>query len=1428
MKQNYSIQENYKLITMKCVNDKLIASLKLKFILLFFVLISFNTYAQTRSEFSLADIAEPNSELEFFVIKSSLNITAKEFISDYLGVLNLISNSEMKFVKSHTNEIGIQSSLYQQYVNGYKVIGGEMRIHEQNGRIKYVNGRYMTKQALNSQVNLSEQTALDLALKTIQSKEYLWLNLEAEAAFKKTKKDPNATLFPKGELLFTANSSSTQQDPQFNLCWEYAINVTPQTESYKVYIDATTGEIIKKLPLVYACSTGTCSTLWDGSQSINTSWTGSTFNCIDDCISAQIHTLNGNGNNNGVGATNYTDANNTWPSTQLGKYIGQAHWSMRKTRDYYVNIHAWNGVDDLGHDYISYLNPGFANNAYYSSSTETFSFGGNSDGTSPIISVDIVGHEATHGVIDFNSDLVYEKESGALNESFADIFGETIELYTLGTHDWLIGAEIGYLRSFINPNVKNDPDTYNGTFYIATAGCVPAGGSGGNDFCGVHTNSGVQNFWYYLLTEGGSGTNDNGHAYNVTGIGITKARQIAFATLQNLTTTSGFSNARSVSIQAAKDLYGDCSDEVIQTTNAWRAVGVGSAYIAPAPLNITVSTTSVDVCKGGSITVTAFGASTYSWSNGQGSGNPKTITPSTTTTYTVTGTNAESCTGTKSFTLRVNSLPTVEPSVSDNEICAGQSTTLTPGSNQTINSFLTTLAGGNGLSGNAFDIHAYNSITITDFKMNISSGDSAEVWYNPGGYGNANITSNTGWTKLGATVPITAAGAGNLTTIPTTSNLTISAGSTYGIIVLCNGSNVYTNGTLVGSVESSNSDLYITEGHGGNGGFGAPLNFTLSPRVFNGTVEYKTNYTNYSWAPASTVSSPTSSSTIATPNSSTQYSLTATDGNGCSSTGIVKVYLYQNPSAGSITASPGSICSGESSQLNNFPFLSSSSQNLFTTLNNNNGNEGNVFDIHAINNITINNIRMHILSGDSAQVWYKTSPYGNTNVTSSTGWTKLGNTVAITAAGADALTLIPTTSNLVIPAGSTYGIAVVCNGTNRYLNGTSVGAVAFSSPDLEITEGHGGSGFNGAFIFVNVPRIFNGQIDYTVTNGPMNFLWSPNNTLSSNNIQNPIADPHSTTNYTLTITDAHNCKDTIYKKLYVNPKPQLVMTNTQVLCPGDSAQLGFIADISEPDSLFTTLDNNNANGGNAFDIVTTKPITIKGFKMNLSAGTQVEIWYKSGGYGNANFTGTAGWTKLGSTINVVAAGAGSLTTIIPSTTLSLPAGATYGFMLVANGTVAYTDGLTAVGTTFVSNPDISIRVGHGGTGIGAYSFSSFPRVWNGEVVYDAINSLSSYLWSPNTNMNNAFIANPKVAPLSTTNYSVTVTDINGCTGNGVSGVVVAPLPQLGTATASPTSLCLGGNINLAYTQPAAASCYGGYQGNFAGIYSPSNWTLALV
>jgi hypothetical protein len=93
----------------------------------------------------------------------------------------------------------------------------------------------------------------------------------------------------------------------------------------------------------------------------------------------------------------------------------------------------------------------------------------------------------------------------------------------------------------------------------------------------VHINTGVQDYWYYLLCEGGSGTNDNGDAYDVVSIGMEKATDIVYRNLTlYLTGTINFVDVRQGSIQAAIDLYGECSNEVVQVINAWYAVGLGS------------------------------------------------------------------------------------------------------------------------------------------------------------------------------------------------------------------------------------------------------------------------------------------------------------------------------------------------------------------------------------------------------------------------------------------------------------------------------------------------------------------------------------------------------------------------------------------------------------------------------------------------------------------------------------------------------------------------------------------------------------------------------------------------------------------------------------------------------------------------------------
>ena len=149
-----------------------------------------------------------------------------------------------------------------------------------------------------------------------------------------------------------------------------------------------------------------------------------------------------------------------------------------------------------------------------------------------------------------------------------------VESWSEGNCDYLVGGDRGAIRSFIDPNLYGDPDTYLGTNWVTTAGCVP---SSGNDNCGVHTNSGVQNRYFHLLSEGGSGTTDFGVPYNVTGISRFSARQIQYRALTvYLNSSSQYIDARRAALQSAWDLYGQCSAEIIAVGDAWHAVGVES------------------------------------------------------------------------------------------------------------------------------------------------------------------------------------------------------------------------------------------------------------------------------------------------------------------------------------------------------------------------------------------------------------------------------------------------------------------------------------------------------------------------------------------------------------------------------------------------------------------------------------------------------------------------------------------------------------------------------------------------------------------------------------------------------------------------------------------------------------------------------------
>ena len=193
---------------------------------------------------------------------------------------------------------------------------------------------------------------------------------------------------------------------------------------------------------------------------------------------------------------------------------------------------------------------------------------GDGSNNNPLVELDVVGHELTHGVTQYEANLQYYYESGALNESFSDIFGKAVEFDTFGdTATWQLAKHYrdGGLRDMSNPNLKNQPDTYVGDMWY----------TGYEDSGGVHTNSGVQNFWFYLLCEGGSGVNDHQVSYSVKSIGMDAAVKIAYRNLtEYLSSYSDYLDSRIGSLLATADLYGKNSTIYQEVDKAWDAVGV--------------------------------------------------------------------------------------------------------------------------------------------------------------------------------------------------------------------------------------------------------------------------------------------------------------------------------------------------------------------------------------------------------------------------------------------------------------------------------------------------------------------------------------------------------------------------------------------------------------------------------------------------------------------------------------------------------------------------------------------------------------------------------------------------------------------------------------------------------------------------------------
>ena len=543
------------------------------------LLVTLSTYAQKKdSSFTYAIqkmenkivVGSSNAFMEFqkgtFLGKDSIPLFIK-------SKLRMSSKDEIRHKKSEFDEIGFEHIRYQHYYDGIPVEGSEYIAHLKNSELISANGKLSEKISIKSN---SKKKAPKINLGVLKE---VCITLEDFA-----KNTPEVIVLP----------VEIKDSVLYKLCHKYSLSGDLESQNIFAYIDAETGDVIKTISRIQNCTVGTVNTLYNGSQSISTSLTGGNYvlnaNCNNRKISVTSIPGTVNGNNLPVpsaftGAV-FSDSDNIWSSTDNVVRTGASvFWGLQKSYDYFLSVHNRNSFNNSGAQINGFIYNSTLPNAAWFAGAFYFEDG---DGISfnSVSSIDVIGHEFTHAVTQFTANLTYANESGALNESFSDIFGDVIENYaTNGGGDYKHGFDyrvcpgLCYYRSLSNPKSTGHPDTYKGINWNPASN-------------GVHENSGVQNHWYYILSEGKGGVNDNNIAYQVSGIGRDKAALIAMRNLQfYLTSSSGYREAMKGSIRAAKDLYGSCSVEAIQTAKAWEAVGLLSFPLTggspPTSYNVT-------------------------------------------------------------------------------------------------------------------------------------------------------------------------------------------------------------------------------------------------------------------------------------------------------------------------------------------------------------------------------------------------------------------------------------------------------------------------------------------------------------------------------------------------------------------------------------------------------------------------------------------------------------------------------------------------------------------------------------------------------------------------------------------------------------------------------------------------------------------------
>ncbi|MFK0151992.1 M4 family metallopeptidase [Streptomyces sp. NPDC090493] len=357
-----------------------------------------------------------------------------------------------------------------------------------------------------------------------------------------------------------------------------------------VLTDARTGAQIDAWDSIET-ATGDGKSLYSGTVPLETTQSGSTYNLTDP---TRGNTYTGDAANktdlcifgiciSRAPSTVFTDADNHWgtgAASDRSSAAVDAQYGTNETWDYYKNVHGRNGIAGDGKGSYNRVHYGNSyNNAFWDDSCFCMTYG-DGDGTTfgPLVALDVAGHEMTHGVTSKTAALTYSGESGGLNEATSDILGTLVEWYAGNASDpgdYLIGEKIvrsGFGKAALRFMDQPSKDGSSADYWSSSVGNLD-----------VHYSSGIANHFAYLLAEGSGPKTINGVSYNsptyngstVTGIGRDKLGAIWYRALTvYMTSSTNYAGARTATLNAAKDLYGNGSTEYNAVAAAWSAVNV--------------------------------------------------------------------------------------------------------------------------------------------------------------------------------------------------------------------------------------------------------------------------------------------------------------------------------------------------------------------------------------------------------------------------------------------------------------------------------------------------------------------------------------------------------------------------------------------------------------------------------------------------------------------------------------------------------------------------------------------------------------------------------------------------------------------------------------------------------------------------------------